>query len=350
MLRTSYAVLSTILASAADITQSAGVLSITNCVPMKYSQIVNAGFGYVLPATEYPGSITVTPSAITAGVPNTLIIMQYVGGTVGSTVQEGQMVQVVLSYTPVTGDTATIVCNAWRAQLLLSKSLQVAGTGTGTFILTANTSTATNPYQAAIINVQSTSGTNSVALTTTVSVTSSTDATPIVVTTAASTYAVGQIISITGHTTNVAANGTFLITATNGTTTVTLGDINTGADVAGSGAGAGAGGTLSFGVFAAGTSTTNVSSGNQSRGAYWDLVSVGVDPTLLTSGKIYNQIIFTYRTTEGGDILTEAVNSQTLYVQSDATNFSAFKTRMIEITKDYSASATTADPKNLSLI
>ena len=76
-------------------------------------------------------------------------------------------------------------------------------------------------------------------------ITSSTDATPIEVTTAASHgLLTGDLVSIFGHTTNVAANGTFKITKT-AADKFTLQNLNTGANIAGSGAGAGSAGVFS---------------------------------------------------------------------------------------------------------
>lgn len=74
-----------------------------------------------------------------------------------------------------------------------------------------------------------------------IAVTSSTDATPIVVTATAHGRSVGDRVLIYGHTTNVAANGIYKVIAKT-TNTFTLGDEVTGANVAGSGAGAGSGG------------------------------------------------------------------------------------------------------------
>lgn len=74
-------------------------------------------------------------------------------------------------------------------------------------------------------------------------VTSSTDATPIVVTKAAHGYSTGDQVQIFGHTTNIAANGIYKITRLS-SSTFSLQDINTGADVAGSGGGAGSGGVV----------------------------------------------------------------------------------------------------------
>lgn len=74
-------------------------------------------------------------------------------------------------------------------------------------------------------------------------VTSSTDATPIVVTLNSHGFVVGDRVLIYGHATNVAANGIFQVIAAT-TNTFTLGDELTGANVAGSGAGAGSGGVV----------------------------------------------------------------------------------------------------------
>lgn len=72
-------------------------------------------------------------------------------------------------------------------------------------------------------------------------VTSSTDATPIVITATAHGFATGDRVMIYGHTTNVAANGIFLITKVDANS-FQLQDEFTHADVAGTGAGAGASG------------------------------------------------------------------------------------------------------------
>lgn len=74
-----------------------------------------------------------------------------------------------------------------------------------------------------------------------VAVTSSTDATPIVVTATAHGLVAGQRVLIYGHTTNVAANGIFKVGAVTANTFGLLDEI-TGASVAGSGAGAGSSG------------------------------------------------------------------------------------------------------------
>ncbi len=71
-------------------------------------------------------------------------------------------------------------------------------------------------------------------------VTSSTDATPIVVTLPTGhPFLIGDSVTISGHATNVAANGTFVISAIAATTVTLTGSV-------GSGAGAGTGGTITY--------------------------------------------------------------------------------------------------------
>ena len=74
-----------------------------------------------------------------------------------------------------------------------------------------------------------------------VAVTSSTDATPIVVTANSHGFSTGDRVLIFGHTTNIAANGIYKIVKVNANS-FKLTDEVTGADVAGTGAGAGASG------------------------------------------------------------------------------------------------------------
>lgn len=74
-------------------------------------------------------------------------------------------------------------------------------------------------------------------------VTSSTDATPIVVTKAGHGFATGDLVLIFGHATNIAANGIFKITVLS-SSTFSLQDRYDNTDIVGSGAGAGSGGVV----------------------------------------------------------------------------------------------------------
>jgi hypothetical protein len=74
-------------------------------------------------------------------------------------------------------------------------------------------------------------------------VTSSTDATPIVITKVGHGYTTGQLIMIQGHTTNIAANGIFKIVVLS-SSTFALYDQFLNTPIVGSGAGAGSGGVM----------------------------------------------------------------------------------------------------------
>lgn len=76
-----------------------------------------------------------------------------------------------------------------------------------------------------------------------VAVTSSTDATPIVVTATSHGFSTGDNVLIYGHTTNIAANGTYKITRIDANS-FSLQNLNTNANIAGSGSGAGSGGLV----------------------------------------------------------------------------------------------------------
>lgn len=105
-----------------------------------------------------------------------------------------------------------------------------------------------------------------------VAITSSTDATPIVITATSHGLITGDRVLIQGHTTNIAANGIFKVTKVNANS-FSIQDEFTGANIAGSGAGAGANGfcmkapevmlvsdfkAIDFTVITSGTATTNV--------------------------------------------------------------------------------------------
>lgn len=76
-----------------------------------------------------------------------------------------------------------------------------------------------------------------------IAITSSTDATPIVVTATTHGFSDGDLVLIYGHTTNIAANGIYRV-ANATTSTLELTDKDSGADIAGSGATAGSGGLI----------------------------------------------------------------------------------------------------------
>jgi len=246
MLRNTYSVLSTIQAAAADITQSQGVLSITGLVPMKYSLIQGTGAGELAPVAETLGVQTVTPTAANNST-YTLVITQYVKSI-------GRLVTEQISYTTAaSGDTATTICNAWRAQLAAFKDLKITGSSAATLVLTAQT-----------------------------------------------------------------GNAIFTVIALQSSIAV-----------------------------------VNGTPGVASRGTYADLVSAGVDASLLSVGATYSTTVFDYgvlsSNTVGGQTSSEE-NIQTLYTDIAATNYAAFSTRLDEVLNDYAAGTTDADPANLAII
>lgn len=76
-----------------------------------------------------------------------------------------------------------------------------------------------------------------------VAITSSTDATPIVVTATSHGLATGDLVQIFGHTTNIAANGIYRVTRVDANS-FSLQDKDSGANIVGSGGGAGANGVM----------------------------------------------------------------------------------------------------------
>lgn len=93
------------------------------------------------PVTAVAGVITVTPTAV-ASTTYTITVS-------GSNTLSGSLTPVVLSYTTAaSGDTATTICDAFRAQLALVRNFSVVGSGTTTLILTGSTTAdmGTTPY------------------------------------------------------------------------------------------------------------------------------------------------------------------------------------------------------------
>ena len=140
-------VLDTIAASAADITLSNHQLSVTGTPTMDFRKIEKV---LTLPAlNELLTIATITPTAA-AATTFTILVQQIVGGRTQS---------VYVSYiTAASGDTATTICNAFRAVIALNPALQITTGGTATMTLTALTGSP-------IITVTSIAGTNAVAYT-----------------------------------------------------------------------------------------------------------------------------------------------------------------------------------------
>jgi hypothetical protein len=166
-----------------------------------------------------------------------------------------------------------------------------------------------------------------------IAIVSSTDATPIVVTTGASTYTVGMTVTIANHATNTTANGTWRVSATNGTTTVTL----EGSVGAGAGAG-GATGTLATnpqyargtGALVTAAGTTNVPLGGATP------IAADTYATLVYNGYYPDS-----------DRTTEEVHSgyqQTIYFDEAGSNYAAFLAQLnLSLTRQLTAGVADAD-------
>lgn len=100
-----------------------------------------------------------------------------------------------------------------------------------------------------------------------------------------------------------------------------------------------------------GVTVVNTTAGVHSVGLYQDLVDIGV--TGATAGKTYNQIEFIYEQDAAAplnDMKVSSYKSHTLYVQSDATNFADFNTRMTEVLASFpSGGSTYPDHEALAL-
>lgn len=127
MVTNTYSVLNS-FTGAADAALDNHILSITGAPAMDFRKVelykANAS------AAGTPGVYTVTPNGTVTGTHN-LVISQFVKAL-------GKVVTVTLQYTATAADTATTICNAWRAQLtaFASAGLAVTASGTTTLILT----------------------------------------------------------------------------------------------------------------------------------------------------------------------------------------------------------------------
>jgi len=118
----------TVQAVAADAVVNNHILTVTNGVPMDMRKIESAQL--LAAVAETRGVVTVTPTNA-ASSDFSLVVKQLVNG-----VQKQVQLSVI---TAASGSSATTICNEWRSQLSAQGSLlQVVGSGTSTFIITAN--------------------------------------------------------------------------------------------------------------------------------------------------------------------------------------------------------------------
>lgn len=320
-------VMNTFLAAAADIvTTSPGWLSLTGMNNMMY---IPGGYGRVLGSlVETPNVVLYTPT-ITAGATNSFIITQ-------KNLATGQMQNYIWADTvAATGDTATTITTRLKNWINSMNSggntLYVTVAGTTTATITGGTGnpifTFSNLGTGTMAAVAPLTGTG-------IAIVSSTNATPIVVTTGASTYTVGMTVTIANHATNTAANGTWRVSATNGTTTVTLeGSVGNGVG--------GATGTLStLPQYARGTSALVTAAGT---------TAVPLGGTTPIAGDTYSTLVYNGYYPDS-DRTTEEVHSgyqQIIYFDEAGSNYAAFLAQLnLELQRQVSAGV--ADPDLVS--
>jgi hypothetical protein len=319
-------VLNTIAASAADIVLNNHQLSVTGTPTMDFRKIEEVN---TLPAlNELLAIATVTPTAADSTV-FTINIRQYVGG---------KLVVVPISYTTAaTGDTATTICNAYRAMINANAiaaggQLQVTTSGTATLIITALTGSP-------LLTVTSGAGTNAVAYTVS-GKTAFTGGTSVaatgVFTKASHGLAVGDTISITASTSStyslygstVTVPFSVVVNTVPSSSTFTVRGLTITTDGTGIGA-------------------TAVAQPAQGTGA--SLITAGV--TDAVSGTNYYLYKFTYgdnNKLKGGNVGEDHPKQVNLYVSQSATNFAAFDAQMI-LTQAAVTSGTTANAETVAL-
>lgn len=320
-LRNTWSILSTIQASAADLSVANHQLSITGCPTVDTRTMQNWGDGLDSSLTEVVQITTVTPTAANSTAFE-LSVRQYLPAI-------NQWITVPLKYTTaVSGDTATTICNAWRSQLVLS-NLEITGTGTSTLILTGN---AGYPLFT-VTNITPTSTTQS----------SAQAGVAIASSTTVSTGYLGAVFTATAHG-QVSGDVVTLSAVSNvtaGTYRVVKIDANTYylRSVDGQ-----------VPVYTTGSATATVAKVAQyARGTYAQLTAVGVDTA--TAGSTYAQLPMTYNSQVGsllGNVSVEQ-NKHTLYILESATNYEDLRVRIVEAGKAYASGATVSDPEFLAM-
>jgi hypothetical protein len=116
-------------AAGADVVVNNHFLTVTGCPSMDFRKIESTT-GFLASIAEVLTQYTVTPTVVSNNTTYTISIQQFVPAL-------GRIVDRQLTYTTQsTGDTATTICNALRAQLTTLSDLQITGSGTTTLILT----------------------------------------------------------------------------------------------------------------------------------------------------------------------------------------------------------------------
>ncbi len=331
-LTTTTSVLNTIQASNADIVVSAGNLAITGCPTMNYNGILSMTLYGSLVGQPQVTTVTFTAANSTT---YTLQITQFNKSV-------GRIISVPLTYTTAsTGDTATTISAAFRAQLLAQTGLQITGSGSSTFIMTANagyelfTTTNIGPATTAIVTTMTLSTT--IASNTTVT---SANGGTVLTFSAPHGLVIGSVITIASADESKIVSGTYRVYTVPLSTTATVGSLD---------------GSTPLG----GTSTTTATvtyPAQYALGQGADLIAAGV--TTAISGRTYDKAVFVYKNYDG-TLLGNTESSQhqhTLWSSETSssntltTNFDDFHERLIEVQLAFVSEGTTSDPELIAKI
>lgn len=322
-LRNTYSVLSTIAASAGDISLSGHKLSITGCPTFDYRKMESWADGLNSSLLETAQVTTVTFTAANS-TNYSLFISQWNPAL-------NKLVEANLTYTSLsTGDTATTISNAFRTLIAGQSNLGITASGTATLILTGNAGTPL--FTVTSISPTTTTQSSVVAG---VAIASSTVASPSVVTSVAHGLLTGNVITITSANNARLASGTYRVVKIDADT-YSMYSVNGQTPLAG----------------VTGTTTATVVIVPQyARGTYTQLVQAGVAASAISSTSTYSQLPITYVANVGSLMgnTTFEQDKHTLYVLEGATNFAALNTRLIELYNAYVASGTTTDPETVSM-
>lgn len=310
---------------AGDITASAGYLSIAGVNPVYYPN----GSAQLL-KSQLP---TVSLYTLTAAAANSTV---YAFTIVQQSLTTGNNVSFPVYYTSLSADTDANIATQLTAEI--NKQLNANGGGLYASVSGAAISTgltivglSANP----VIAIQGSSSNITVTNNLSVANVSSTNATPIVMTTAASTYSVGQVVVISGHTVNTAANGTWRVRATNGTTTVTLEHLD-GSDSVGNGVGGATGTTAKRASAGMGTYAQVAAIDGSQAGAIGTPISPDTYTTLTFDGFAKMPSVLTAQ--------SRAEFVQTVYMDEAGANYAAMLVSLRNQLKGYDAGGTVANP------
>jgi hypothetical protein len=296
-------------AAGADVNVSAHNLSITTCPSMDYRKIVSST-GLQSFLLETAKSVTVTPVAANNST-YSLSITQFVAAT-------NNYVTVTLNYTTLpAGDTATIICNAFRAQLAAYGSqIQVTGSGTATLILIGNTGNPLFTVQLISLGGGLTQASNMLLIPT---IASNTTADPTVITMSAPHgLFVGQVVTLVSADQTKLVDGTYRVASTPLVTTLTLSSVDGNTTLAGT----------------ATTTGTLTLVAQYAKGTFAALTALGIVGQ--ASGRNYSTLGLTFeRESSGSTVNIERDrNIHTLYLDSGDANLGAFATRLALLLKN----------------